>query len=166
MTVDSSDTIPIYNQVLELSFGIDIAYCTIIILSSQTNMILLSNPMNMLLQQLVQSCKNKARAFCKQPPIIGAREGIDKLAHSYKIKISKLVRKHLQAAKHNLNKVYNQLEFERLDAQLEEAELSRTNNTGKTWKIVNIITNRKLSPTGKLKRKSPDERKTQCQLGQ
>ena len=97
---------------------------------------------------------------------MGAREGIDKLAHSYKIKISKLVRKHLQAAKHNLNKVYNQLEFERLDAQLEEAELSRTNNTGKTWKIVNIITNRKLSPTGKLKRKSPDERKTQCQLGQ
>ena len=49
-----------------------------------------------------------------------------------------------------------------LNSQLEEAELaSRTNNTGKTWKIVNTITNRKSSPTGKLKGKSPDERKTQ-----
>ena len=73
-----------------------------------------------------------------------------------------MIRKHLQAAKHDMNEVYKQLEFERLDSRLEEAELaSRTNKTGKIWKIVTTITNRKLSPTGKLKRKSADEHKTQ-----
>ena len=67
----------------------------------------------------------------------------------------------MQAVKHDLHEVYKQLEFERLDSQLEESELaSRTNNTGNKWQKVNTITTRKTSPTGKLKGKFPYECKT------
>ena len=46
--------------------------------------------------------------------------------------------------------------------ELEEVELaSKTNNSAQAWKIVNSITNRKSAPTGKLKGKSPEERKRQ-----
>ena len=49
-----------------------------------------------------------------------------------------------------------------LYAQLEQVELaSQTNNTAQAWKIVNDITRRKNSPTGKLKGRTPAERKSQ-----
>jgi len=68
-------------------------------------------------------------------------------------------KKHLQAAKQKLNEVYTELEVERLKVQLEEAELAiHSNSTAKAWKIVNTVTNRKTSPTGKLKGCSPKER--------
>ena len=54
------------------------------------------------------------------------------------------------------------MESECLKVQIEEAELAiHADNTAKAWKIVNTITNRKTTPTGKLKGKSPEERKGQ-----
>ena len=46
--------------------------------------------------------------------------------------------------------------------QIEKIEVAaQTNNTATAWKIVNTMTNRKTTPTGKFKDKSPEERKTQ-----
>ena len=76
--------------------------------------------------------------------------------------MSSVTRKHLKVARQRLNEEYNRLEREYLTAQLEEVELaSKTNNSAQAWKIVNNITNRKCAPTGKLKGKSPEERKSQ-----
>ena len=91
-----------------------------------------------------------------------ARKQVVKLERSYKTKKSSVTKKHLQVARQRLNEEYNRLEREYLSAQLEEVELaSKTNNSAQAWKIVNSITNRKSAPTGKLKGKSPEERKRQ-----
>ena len=106
--------------------------------------------------------KSKQERFSNNQKVMEARKRVEKLAHSYKIKKSSITRKHRAAAKQRLNEEYNRLETDRLKAQLEEAELAaQTNNTAQAWKIINTITNRKTTPTGKLKGKSPDERKKQ-----
>ena len=106
--------------------------------------------------------RSKQERFANNPNIIEARKRVEKLNHSYKIQKSSVTRKHLAAAKQRLNEEYNRLEGDCLKIQIEEAELAfHANNTAKAWKIVNTITNRKSTPTGKLKDKSPEERKNQ-----
>ena len=54
------------------------------------------------------------------------------------------------------------LEEEYIASLIEETESDfKASNTAKTWKVVNTITNRKTMPSGKLKGKSPEERKKQ-----
>ena len=104
----------------------------------------------------------KQERFANNISVIEARKRVEKLARSYKTQKSSVTRKHLAEAKQKLNEEYNRLESDCLKVQIEEAELAiHANNTAKAWKIVNTITNRKSTPTGKLKGKSPEERKSQ-----
>lgn len=93
-----------------------------------------------------------ANNFC----IMELTKLVEKLAHSYKIKTSKLVRKHLQAARHDLNE---RVLLSGLSTRRNRA--CKINNIGKTCKMVNALTNRKSSLTGNLRGKSTDKRKTQ-----
>ena len=54
------------------------------------------------------------------------------------------------------------LENEFIASLIEETDSEfKASNTAKAWKLVNTITNRKNMPSGKLKGKSPKERKKQ-----
>ena len=71
-----------------------------------------------------------------------------------------MVKKHLQEAKIQLQSVYQHLEEDLLKHQIAEVQKDfHSTNTTKAWKVVNSITNRKPSTTGKLKGNSPEERK-------
>ena len=54
------------------------------------------------------------------------------------------------------------LEQEQLASLIAETENQfKASNTVNAWKVVNTITNRKTMPSGKLKGKTPEERKQQ-----
>ena len=98
--------------------------------------------------------------------VIQARKDIQTLTKRYSNTISirktKELRKKLQDAKANLQEVYKELDEERLMEQIANTETAfQGNDTRNAWKIVNTITNRKQAPSGKLSRKTPEERKKQ-----
>ena len=75
---------------------------------------------------------------------------------------SKIIKNRLQEAKGELEQQYKTLEQEHLLSLIEETEKEfKASNTARAWKVVNTITNRKTMPSGKLKGKSPEERKKQ-----
>ena len=52
------------------------------------------------------------------------------------------------------------LEEETLQNSIAEADIEfQENNTARAWKVINKVTNRKATTSGKLKGKSPEERK-------
>ena len=64
--------------------------------------------------------------------------------------------------KNELEQQYKVLEEEYVASIIEDTESEyKASNTAKAWKVVNTITNRKNMPSGKLKGKSPEERKEQ-----
>ena len=90
------------------------------------------------------------------------RKKINQLVHRYSASNAKVIRKRLQEAKNELEKQYKALEEEYIASLIEETESEfKASNTAKAWKVVNTITNRKTMPSGKLKGKSPEERKKQ-----
>jgi hypothetical protein len=102
----------------------------------------------------------KQHKHCNQPTIVQARKKVDQLTKRHNTTKSRIVRKHLAAAKKNLQAQYQLLDSETLKQQIAETEADfHANNTAKAWQVVNKITNRKPSTTGKLKGKSPEERK-------
>ena len=89
------------------------------------------------------------------------RKKIERLSHSYAVKKSTVLKRHLTEAKRKLNEEYHRLEREKLSAQIAEIEIDmHNNNTGKAWSLVNKISNLKSTPSGKIKGKSPEERKS------
>ena len=106
--------------------------------------------------------KGKYMKHANNPAIVRARKKVDQLSRRYNTNKSRLTRKHLQEARGKLQREYSLIEEEILKQQIAETESAfQANDTGKAWKVVNTITNRKSSPSGKLKGKSPDERKQQ-----
>ena len=109
--------------------------------------------------------KDKHFKHANHSTIVLARKEVNDLTRKYNVSKSKAIRKHLQDAKNALHNEYTHLEEDILKQQIVESESAfEANNTAKAWKIVNTITNRKSSPSGKLKGKSPDER-TQLWFG-
>ena len=75
---------------------------------------------------------------------------IKKLTRRYNTHKTKGIRRLLQDAKADLQVVYKKLEEQRMNGQIGEignAIIAR--DTGKAWKIVNTITIRKATPSGK-----------------
>ena len=71
-----------------------------------------------------------------------------------------ITKRHLNKAKQELQEEYRQLELGNLDHQIDSIEQDfLANNTANAWKTVNKITNRRAPALGKLKGKSPEERK-------
>jgi hypothetical protein len=64
--------------------------------------------------------------------------------------------------KNELNQEYLKLEEETLQNSIAEADIEfQENNTARAWKVINKVTNRKATTSGKLKGKSPEERNKQ-----
>ena len=104
--------------------------------------------------------KGRLIRHSNNPAIIKARKKINVLTSKYSINKSRIIRKHLQAAKNDLEEQYKSIEREHLMNLIAETECEfMANNTAKAWKVVNTITNRKTTPSGKLKGKTPEERK-------
>ena len=104
----------------------------------------------------------KERLIChsNNPAIIKARKKINALTRKYSINKSRIIRKHLQAAKNDLEEQYKCIERDHLMNLIAETECEfMANNTAKAWKVVNTITNRKITPSGKIKGKTTEERK-------
>ena len=96
------------------------------------------------------------------PTIVKARKKEDQLTKEYSTNKSRLTKKHLQEARENLQKEYSLLEDSMLQQQLDEIQTSfQASDTGRAWNIVNKFINRRACTTGKLKGKSPEERKKQ-----
>ena len=94
--------------------------------------------------------------------MLALRKKINQLAHRYSVNKSKVIWKRLQEVKNELEKQYIVLEKEYIASLIEDTESEfKASNTAKAWKVVNTITNRKNMPSGKLKGKSPEERKKQ-----
>ena len=95
--------------------------------------------------------KNKLNRQANNPTIVEARNKVDQLTKRYNISKSRVTRKHLQEAKGKLHEEYVKVEAESLKQQIANIEIEiQGKDTGKAWNIVNSITNRKASPTGKL----------------
>ena len=76
-------------------------------------------------------CK-KEECFSNCPTIVALRKKIEKLSHSYAVKKSTVLKRHLTVAKRKLNEEYHRLEREKLSAQIAEIEIDmHNNNTGK-----------------------------------
>ena len=70
--------------------------------------------------------------------------------------------KSLQEVKNELNQEYLKIEEETLQNNITEADIEfQENNTARAWKVINKVTNRKATTSGKLKGKSPEERNKQ-----
>ena len=109
---------------------------------------------------LLKSGKKELHA--NNPVILLARKNVDKLAKRYNINKSRRSKKQLLEAQRKLQAEYIQLESEQLESQLQEAEVAfLASNTNKAWKLINTITNRKSTQSGKLKGKSPADRTQQ-----
>ena len=122
----------------------------------------LSKQMNMLQLRTLPPvrCKKEER-FSNCPTIVALRKKIEKLSHSYAVKKSTVLKRHLTVAKRKLNEEYHRLEREKLSAQIAEIEIDmHNNNTGKAWSLVNKISNCKSTPSGKITGKSLEERKS------
>ena len=77
----------------------------------------------------------------------------------YNVHKSSIIRKRLQEAKNELNQEYLKIEEETLQNNITEADIEfQENNTARAWKVINKVTNRKATTSGKLKGKSPEER--------
>ena len=106
--------------------------------------------------------KGKLERHSNNPKVIAARKKINDLTHRYSVNKSKVIRKRLQEAKHDLEQQYKVLEQEYLTSLIEETEKEfKASNTARAWKVVNTITNRKKMAAGKLKGKTPEARKEQ-----
>ena len=106
--------------------------------------------------------KGKTGRYSNNPAVIVARKKVIQLTHRYAVNRSKIIKKRLQEAKGELEQQYKTLEQEHLLSLIEETEKEfKASNTARAWKVVNTITNRKTMPSGKLKGKSPEERKKQ-----
>ena len=98
--------------------------------------------------------KGKRERHSNNPIVLALRKKINQLAHCYSVNKSE--------AKNELEKQHIVLEKEYIASLIEETESEiKASNTAKAWKVVNTITNRKHMPLGKLKGKSPEERKKQ-----
>ena len=109
---------------------------------------------------LPQVKKGKMEKHANNPAIQQARKKVDQLTKKYAINKSSVVRKCLQDAKAALQAEYQRIE----ETQNEIGKISpnfQNRDTGSAWKIVNTISNRKSAPAGKLKGKTPAERKQQ-----
>ena len=103
--------------------------------------------------------KARKNKFSNHPAVVKARKLVEKLNKRYAISKSGIVKKHLKEARALLQSEYQRLEEELLNHQIGEVEKDfHSENTAKAWKVVNNITNRKPSTTGKLKGDSPEER--------
>ena len=108
----------------------------------------------------VKNGKNEKHA--NNPKIQQARKKVEVLNKKYATSKSSVVRKCLQQAKAALQVEYQRLEEAILQKQIEKISTNfHHKDTGAAWKIVNTITNRKPASAGKLKGKSPEDRKQQ-----
>ena len=111
---------------------------------------------------LPQVKKGKKEKYANNPAIQQARKKVDQLTKKYATNKSNVVRKCLQDAKAALQVEYQRLEEAHLQCEIGKISTNFQNkDTGEAWKIVNTITNRKSAPAGKLKGKTPEERKQQ-----
>jgi len=109
---------------------------------------------------LLQKCHHTKHA--SHPSIVERRKKVDQLTHKYKVNKSRIIRRRLQEAKNELSQEYSRREEETLQSNIAEADIDfQENNTARAWKVINKITNRKSTPSGKLKGKSPEERNKQ-----
>ena len=91
-----------------------------------------------------------------------ARKKITRLTRKYNIHTTKGIRKQLQEAKDDLQAVYKELEEQRMNEQIGQVESAFiARDTSKAWNIVNTLTNRKASTSGKLSGKRAEGRKKQ-----
>ena len=94
------------------------------------------------------------------PSIISARKKVDYLQKRFDSSKSTITKKHLIKAKQALQEEYKRIEMEKLNDQIANIEKDfLANNTANAWKTVNKITNRNATALGKLKGKTPEERK-------
>ena len=106
--------------------------------------------------------RKKQHGFANRKEVVEGRKEINRLTKSYGIRKSKEVKKKLNEAKVNMQKIYKKLEDERLGDQIDNLEnYFKGNDAANAWKIINTITNRKKSSSGKLSGKTPDERVNQ-----
>ena len=111
---------------------------------------------------LPQVKKGKKEKYANNPAIQQARKKVDQLTKKYATNKSSVVRKCLQDAKAALQVEYQRLEEAHLQREIGKISTNfQSKDTGEAWKIVNTITNRKSAPAGKLKGKTPEERKQQ-----
>ena len=111
---------------------------------------------------LPQVKNGKKEKHANNPKVQQARKKVDEMARKYATSKSSVIRKCLQQAKANLQVVYQRIEEDILQSQIEKISTNfHHKDTGSAWKIVNTITSRKSAPAGKLKGKTPDERKQQ-----
>lgn len=109
---------------------------------------------------LLPKCHRTKHA--NHPSIAEKRKRVVQLTHKYNVNKSRIIRKHLQEAKNELNQEYLRLEEETLKDSLAEADIEfQENNTARAWKVIIRVTNRKPNASGKLKGKSPEERTQQ-----
>ena len=109
---------------------------------------------------LLQKCHHTKHA--SHPSIVERRKKVDQLTHKYKVNKSRIIRRRLQEAKNELSQEYSRREEETLQNNIAEADIEfQDNNTARAWKVINKITNRKSTTSGKLKGKSPEERNKQ-----
>ena len=106
--------------------------------------------------------KGRKERHSNNPKIVTVRKKIRDLTYRYSINKSRVIRKRLQEAKNVVEELYKLLEQEHLRGLIAETEMEfKASNTAKAWKVVNTITNRKTMKPGKLKGKTPEERKEQ-----
>ena len=106
--------------------------------------------------------KSHRTKHASHPSIIEKRKKVDQLTHKYNVHKSSIIQKRLQEAKNELNQEYLKLEEETLQNNITEADIEfQENNTARAWKVINKVTNRKATTSGKLKGKSPEERNKQ-----
>ena len=87
---------------------------------------------------------------------------VDQLTKKYATNKSNVVRKCLHDAKAALQVEYQRLEEVHLQREIGKISTNfQSKDTGEAWKIVNTITDRKSAAAGKLKSKTPEERKQQ-----
>ena len=106
--------------------------------------------------------RKQQHGFANRKEVVEGRKEINRLTKSYGIRKSKEVKKKLNEAKVNMQKIYKKLEDERLGDQIDNLEnYFKGNHAANVWKIINTIKNRKKSSSGKLSGKTPDERVNQ-----
>ena len=99
--------------------------------------------------------KGKLERHSNNPEVIAARKKINDLTHRYSVNKSKVIRKRLQEAKHDLEQQYKVLEQEYLTSLIEETEKEfKASNTARAWKVVSMIVGSSAPSCFKLLRSS------------
>ena len=104
--------------------------------------------------------KNKKRYLPEGPLITKAREDLEQASKNYETKRSKANRLTVKEKKQKLKDAYEELEEKELTGRINEIRQSHANQQhAEAWKLINDITGRKKTPTGKLNAKNQEERK-------